>query len=149
MATDPPRPPSSSTTTCACASCQRYRNPQGFAVKGASATASRCSRRWTAATDLIVLDLMLPGESGWTSAGCAPNDTTLVVILHRARATRSTASSGWKSAPTTTRKPVNPRELLARIRADPRPQRAPPALARCSPTAAPLQAGRSTSAAAS
>ena len=66
---------------------------------------------------LVVLDLMLPGEDGLTACRLREQNNQVPIIMLTARATRAAASRAWNWAPTTTWPPFNPRELLARIKA--------------------------------
>ncbi len=55
-----------------------------------------------ARVDLIVLDLMLPGEDGLSICRRLRAISSVPILMLTAKARRSTASSGWRSAPTTT-----------------------------------------------
>src|SRR5687767_9024877 len=68
--------------------------------------------------DLIVLDLMLPGESGLTLCGQLRATTTIPILMLTAVAEDTDRIIGLEmGADDYLAKPFNPRELLARIRA--------------------------------
>jgi two-component system OmpR family response regulator len=68
--------------------------------------------------DLIVLDLMLPGESGLTLCGQLRATTTIPILMLTAVAEDTDRIIGLEmGADDYLPKPFNPRELLARIRA--------------------------------
>ncbi|MGH6892147.1 MAG: response regulator [Dongiaceae bacterium] len=68
--------------------------------------------------DLIVLDLMLPGESGLTLCGQLRATTTIPILMLTAVAEDTDRIIGLEmGADDYLLKPFNPRELLARIRA--------------------------------
>ena len=99
---------------------RRYLTQEGFEVLLAedSKALNRVLTRET--VDLIVLDLMLPGEDGLSICRRlrAANDLTPIIMLTAEGGRPSTASSASRSVPTITcPKPFNPRELLARIHA--------------------------------
>ena len=82
--------------------------------------------------DLVVLDLMLPGDSGLTLCGQLRATTTIPVLMLTAVAEDTDRIIGLEmGADDYLAKPFNPRELLARIRAILRraEERAPPAIA--------------------
>ena len=67
--------------------------------------------------DLVVLDLMLPGEDGLSICRqVRPQFDGPILMLTARTLTTWTRCSAWRWAPTTTCKPVRPR-VLARIRA--------------------------------
>ena len=68
--------------------------------------------------DLVVLDLMLPGEDGLSIARRLKADTTIPIIMLSARGEDTDRIIGLEvGADDYLPKPFNPRELLARIRA--------------------------------
>jgi len=98
---------------------ERYLSEQGFEVIGAGDTAQAEKQRERQHIDLIVLDLMLPGEDGL--AYCRRlrglGDNTPVIML-TARGDEVDRIVGLElGADDYLPKPGNPRELLARIRA--------------------------------
>jgi two-component system phosphate regulon response regulator OmpR len=98
---------------------QRYLEGQGFAVKGVGDGAQMQQALDRGHFDLIVLDLMLPGESGLDICRRlrGQGDATPVVML-TAKGDEIDRIVGLEiGADDYLPKPVNPRELLARIRA--------------------------------
>ena len=107
---------------------QRYLESQGLAVKGVGDGAQMQQALDRGHFDLIVLDLMLPGESGLDICRRlrGQGDPTPVVML-TAKGDEIDRIVGLEiGADDYLPKPVNPRELLARIRAVLR-RSAPPA----------------------
>ena len=107
---------------------QRYLESQGFAVKGVGDGTQMQQALDRGHFDLIVLDLMLPGESGLDICRRlrGEEDATPVVML-TAKGDEIDRIVGLEiGADDYLSKPVNPRELLARIRAVLR-RSAPPA----------------------
>ncbi len=108
---------------------QRYLNEQGFSIKTVSDSSEMDAVLANEHIDLIVLDLMLPGEDGLAicrrlrSAG-----NTLPIIMLTARGDEVDRIIGLEmGADDYLPKPFNPRELLARINAIMRRQgRTPP-----------------------
>ena len=98
---------------------QRYLETQGFAVKGVGDGTQMRQALDRGHYDLIVLDLMLPGEDGLEICRRlrGQGDTTPVVML-TAKGDEIDRIVGLEiGADDYLPKPVNPRELLARIRA--------------------------------
>ena len=82
-----------------------------------SAAAARRALR-TAAVDLVVLDIMMPGEDGLTLCRHLRETTRIPVILLTAMAEDTDRIVGLEvGADDYVTKPFNPRELLARIKA--------------------------------
>ena len=96
----------------------RYLAEQGFEV---SAVADgRAMDAWLASKtpDLVILDLMLPGEDGLSLARRLRSDTRIPIIMISARGEDVDRIVGLEvGADDYLAKPFNPRELLARIRA--------------------------------
>ncbi|MFD2112382.1 response regulator [Thiorhodococcus fuscus] len=95
-----------------------YLAQEGFAV--ASAEDGHAMDAWLALheTDLIILDLMLPGEDGLTLTRRLRAKTDLPIIMLSARGDDVDRIVGLEvGADDYLPKPFNPRELLARIRA--------------------------------
>ena len=98
---------------------QRYLQGQDFEVKAVGDGAQMQQALDRGHFDLIVLDLMLPGESGLDICRrlCGQGDATPVVML-TAKGDEIDRIVGLEiGADDYLPKPVNPRELLARIRA--------------------------------
>ena len=98
---------------------QRYLGEQGFSVKAVSDSAEMDAALLHEHADLLVLDLMLPGEDGL--AVCRrlrANGNTMPIIMLTARGDEVDRIVGLEmGADDYLPKPFNPRELLARINA--------------------------------
>lgn len=97
--------------------CQ-YLGEQGFRVSAVEG--GKAMDEWLAenATDLVILDLMLPGEDGLSLARRLRGDHKLPIIMISARGEDVDRIVGLEvGADDYLPKPFNPRELLARVRA--------------------------------
>ncbi len=96
----------------------RYLAKHGFRVSvAADATTARRQLR-DAALDLIILDIMMPGESGLSLCRWVHEATAIPVILLTAVADETDRVVGLEmGADDYVTKPFSPRELLARVRA--------------------------------
>ena len=97
--------------------CQ-YLGEQGFRVSAAED--GKAMDAWLAenSADLVILDLMLPGEDGLSLARRLRSDHKLPIIMISARGEEVDRIVGLEvGADDYLPKPFNPRELLARIRA--------------------------------
>ena len=95
-----------------------YLGEQGFAV--ATVEDGRAMDAWLTdhSTDLVILDLMLPGEDGLSIARRLRIDQKLPIVMISARGEDLDRIVGLEvGADDYLPKPFNPRELLARIRA--------------------------------
>ena len=95
-----------------------YLGKQGFAVS--TVADGREMDAWLAqnSTDLVILDLMLPGEDGLSIARRLRAELRLPIVMISARGTDIDRIVGLEvGADDYLPKPFNPRELLARIRA--------------------------------
>ena len=95
-----------------------YLGDQGFDVSAVED--GRAMDAWLAAnsTDLVILDLMLPGEDGLSIARRLRIDHELPIVMISARGEELDRIVGLEvGADDYLPKPFNPRELLARIRA--------------------------------
>ncbi|MEW6646898.1 MAG: response regulator [Pseudomonadota bacterium] len=106
----------------------RYLTENGFDVTavadGAAMGAAMAERR----PDLLILDLMLPGEDGFTLARRLRSSSDIPIVILSARGEDVDRIVGLEiGADDYLPKPFNPRELLARIRAVLRRQRTAPA----------------------
>jgi two-component system phosphate regulon response regulator OmpR len=120
---------------------ERYLNEQGFAAKavdGAVAMDKACARELY---DLIVLDLMMPGEDGLSICRrLRAENTTSAIIMLTAKGDEIDRIVGLElGADDYLPKPFNPRELVARIHAVLRRRAAP------LPPGAPAQAEETVS----
>ena len=108
-------------------------NRNGFAAEGVHDGAALDARLQRARADLIVLDLMLPGEDGLSICRRLRQRSTVPIIMLTARDDDVDQLLGFEAgADDYVRKPFNPYALLARVRAvlrrmEPEPQ-APPAV---------------------
>jgi DNA-binding response OmpR family regulator len=95
-----------------------YLGEQGFDV--ATVEDGRAMDAWLAdhSTDLVILDLMLPGEDGLSIARRLRIDRKLPIVMISARGEELDRIVGLEvGADDYLPKPFNPRELLARVRA--------------------------------
>jgi len=96
----------------------RYLSAQGFEVTAVEDGAAMDTFLATHSTDLIILDLMLPGEDGLSIAKRLRSDGDTPIIMLSARGEEVDRIVGLEvGADDYLSKPFNPRELLARIRA--------------------------------
>ena len=96
----------------------RYLTEQGYRVS--SVADGRAMGDWLAGNtpDLVILDLMLPGEDGLSLARRLRSDSRVPIIMISARGGEVDRIVGLEvGADDYLSKPFNPRELLARIRA--------------------------------
>jgi two-component system phosphate regulon response regulator OmpR len=106
-----------------------YLAGEGFSVEGAEDGVAMDAWLAEHETDLVILDLMLPGEDGLTLARRLRARTDVPIIMLSARGEDIDRIVGLEvGADDYMPKPFNPRELLARIRA---------VLRRRAPTASP------------
>jgi two-component system phosphate regulon response regulator OmpR len=121
----------------------RYLADNGFRVSTAEDAADARDRLRFLQPDLLVLDVMMPGESGLAlTESLRREQVDLPVLLLTARGAPEDRIAGFEAgADDYLAKPFEPRELLLRIRAMLR--RAPPPLAAAAP-AGPMQLGALT-----
>jgi two-component system phosphate regulon response regulator OmpR len=105
----------------------RYLTEQGFRVTSAEDAATARANLRFLAPDLIVLDVMMPGESGLELVGSLRQDGNIVpILLLTARGAPEDRIAGFEAgADDYLGKPFEPMELVLRLRALLR--RAPPA----------------------
>jgi DNA-binding response OmpR family regulator len=97
---------------------QRYLGEQGYAVAGVTDGTAMDQHLETHAADLIILDLMLPGEDGLSIAKRLRSACDIPILMLSARGDEVDRIVGLEvGADDYLPKPFNPRELLARIRA--------------------------------
>ncbi|MBZ0070531.1 MAG: response regulator [Gammaproteobacteria bacterium] len=97
---------------------QRYLRAQDFSVAAVADGESMQAHLARHGVDLIILDVMLPGEDGLTLARRLCNSDEIPVIMLSARGEDMDRIIGIEvGADDYLAKPFNPRELLARIRA--------------------------------
>ena len=96
----------------------KYLEKHDFRASGANSAATARRLLETAAIDLVVLDIMMPGEDGLSLCRHLRERTTIPVILLSALAEETDRIVGLEiGADDYITKPFNPRELLARIKA--------------------------------
>lgn len=96
----------------------RYLREHGFRVSLASSGQDLRQQLPTLQLDLVVLDIMMPGEDGLSVCRYLREHTTLPVIMLTAMGEDTDRIVGLEmGADDYVSKPFNPRELLARIRA--------------------------------
>lgn len=107
----------------------RYLSENGFRVSTASHAADARDKLRFLAPDALVLDVMMPGESGLAlSASLRRENTCIPILLLTARGAPEDRIAGFESgADDYLGKPFEPRELVLRLRAMLR--RAPPVVA--------------------
>ncbi len=119
----------SSTTTASCATCStRYLGEQGFAVKAVDGGEAMDRALARELYDLIVLDLMMPGEDGLSICRrLRGTGNSVPIVMLTAKGDDVDRIVGLEmGADDYLPKPFNPRELVARIHAVLR-RRPPPA----------------------
>jgi len=95
----------------------QYLENEGFEVHGVPDGATMDTFLQETGADLIVLDLMLPGEDGLSIARRLRSSTQLPIVILSARGDEVDRIVGLEvGADDYLPKPFNPRELLARIR---------------------------------
>jgi two-component system OmpR family response regulator len=95
-----------------------YLRKQGYRISTADGVAAARKVLATSAIDLVVLDIMMPGEDGLTLCRSLRETTTVPVILLTAMGEDTDRVVGLEmGADDYVTKPFNPRELLARIKA--------------------------------
>jgi two-component system OmpR family response regulator len=96
----------------------RFLVKNGLRVDVASGGAEMRQQMRTGSFDLVVLDIMMPGEDGLTLCRQLRQDSNIPIVLLTAIAEETDKVVGLElGADDYVTKPFNPRELLARIRA--------------------------------
>jgi two-component system OmpR family response regulator len=96
----------------------KYLSKNGLRASMAASVAEARKELKTSAVDLVVLDIMMPGEDGLSLCRHLRETTDIPVILLTAMAEDTDRVVGLEiGADDYVTKPFNPRELLARIRA--------------------------------
>jgi two-component system phosphate regulon response regulator OmpR len=96
---------------------RRYLSDNGFRVTTAADAAAARVNLASFAFDLVVLDVMMPGESGLDLSRYLRRDATVPVLLLTARAEPEDRINGLETgADDFVAKPFEPRELVLRIR---------------------------------
>ena len=95
---------------------QLYLQREGFAVYTAADGDAALDLEESVQPDLLVLDIMLPGRSGWEIARALPR--RVPVIFLTAKSTEADKITGFSlGADDYITKPFSPRELVARVKA--------------------------------
>lgn len=106
----------------------RYLTENGFAVTAVADGVAMNNALAEQRPELVILDLMLPGEDGFSLARRLRSGGDIPIVMLSARGEEVDRIVGLEiGADDYLPKPFNPRELLARIRAVLRRQRPPPA----------------------
>jgi DNA-binding response OmpR family regulator len=106
----------------------RYLSENGYAVTAVADGVEMAGAMAQQKPDLVILDLMLPGEDGFALARQLRSDGDIPIVMLSARGEDIDRIVGLEiGADDYLPKPFNPRELLARIRAVLRRQRPPAA----------------------
>ena len=94
----------------------RYLSDHGFRVTTAGNAAEARAKRGGLAFDLLVLDIMMPGENGLDLARSIRADSQVPILMLTARAETNDRISGLETGVDDyLTKPFDPRELLLRI----------------------------------
>ena len=110
-----------------CASLHTYLGKHGYRVSTAPNAAAARQAVTTHAIDLVVLDIMLPGEDGLSLCRFLRETTGVPIILLTAMTEDTDRVIGLEvGADDYVTKPFNPRELLARVKAVLRRTQVPP-----------------------
>ncbi len=105
----------------------RYLSENGYAVTAVADGVEMGAALAQQRPDLVILDLMLPGEDGISLARRLRSESTIPIVMLSARGEDIDRIIGLEvGADDYLPKPFNPRELLARIRAVMRRQRPMP-----------------------
>ncbi|HYM04567.1 MAG TPA: response regulator [Stellaceae bacterium] len=96
---------------------RRYLTEQGFRVTTAGDAAEARARLASLAFDLLVLDVMMPGEDGFALTNSLRRESRIPILLLTAMAEPEDRISGLeRGADDYVAKPFEPRELVLRIR---------------------------------
>jgi two-component system OmpR family response regulator len=99
-------------------SLKAYLSKHGYRVSSADSAATARKVLATSAIDLVVLDIMMPGEDGLVLCRSLRENSSLPIILLTAMTEDTDRVVGLEmGADDYVTKPFNPRELLARIKA--------------------------------
>ncbi len=97
---------------------QKYLSANGFRVSAAGNAADARALMKSMAFDLLVLDVMMPGESGFDFAGSVRGSSAIPILMLTAKSEAEDRISGLeRGADDYLTKPFEPRELLLRISA--------------------------------
>lgn len=97
---------------------QKYLKEQGFLVTGAASAKDARQHLESLQFDLIVLDVMMPGEDGMSFAGAVRNDSEVPILMLTAMGEAEHRIQGLEhGVDDYMGKPFEPRELLLRVNA--------------------------------
>jgi len=97
---------------------QKYLSSNGFRVAAAANAADARALMKSMAFDLLVLDVMMPGESGFDFASSVRGSSAIPILMLTAKSEAEDRISGLeRGADDYLTKPFEPRELLLRISA--------------------------------
>ncbi|MDG2244519.1 MAG: response regulator [Rhodospirillaceae bacterium] len=97
---------------------QKYLKEQGFLVTGASSAHEARQHMASLQFDLIVLDVMMPGEDGMSFAGAVRADSEIPILMLTAMGEAEHRIQGLEhGVDDYMGKPFEPRELLLRVNA--------------------------------
>jgi len=97
---------------------QKYLSSNGFRVSAAANAADARALMKSMAFDLLVLDVMMPGESGFDFASSVRGSSAIPILMLTAKSEAEDRISGLeRGADDYLTKPFEPRELLLRISA--------------------------------
>ena len=97
---------------------RKFLSDQGFLVTTAENSADARAKLASLAVDLIVLDVMMPGENGFDLTAALRSQSNIPILLLTARSEASDRINGLeKGADDYLLKPFEPQELLLRIQA--------------------------------
>jgi len=97
---------------------QKYLSSNGFRVSAAANAADARALMKSMAFDLLVLDVMMPGESGFDFASSVRGSSDIPILMLTAKSEAEDRISGLeRGADDYLTKPFEPRELLLRISA--------------------------------
>lgn len=97
---------------------RRYLASNGFVVSTADSAAAARAKLQALKFDLIVLDIMMPGENGLDFTAALRRESTIPILLLSARGSPNDRIDGLETgADDYLAKPFEPRELLLRVHA--------------------------------
>ena len=95
---------------------QRYLSPNGYRVTAAAGAAEARALMKSMAFDLLILDVMMPGESGLDLTQLRAQDPQVPILMLTARGDPADRIAGLEQgADDYLPKPFEPRELLLRV----------------------------------
>ena len=95
---------------------QRYLSSNGFRVSAAANAAEARALMKSMAFDLLILDVMMPGESGFDFAQATRAGSSVPILMLTARSEAEDRITGFeRGADDYLTKPFEPRELLLRV----------------------------------